>query len=274
MWETSKLFLLPHFIFIPSPGLPQKTCIMRTLILLLFMCYGSIAQQGLGINTTNPQKELHLGSINGTLRIENLNSTNNSFNGGDANGNTLDDDFYPLYVDENGDFHLDLEIVDDATGLDELDDTLLPGSAVSMTDTDADGIVTTTITSFSVTTTRAAILEVKYNVSFDVYEDNVGTIITDNNARRIKTYLNINGQSREYGPATKCYSSGSSNSSVGIMYNNCTAYISIPSSGSWTISLMGAVSSDIRSGGGPGGPSLDTHVQFATGNDKLLMRLH
>jgi len=233
-----------------------------------------LAQQGVGIGTDAPQQALHIGSSTGTVRVESLNSVNNSYNGGDANGNMLVDDFYPLYVDGKGDFRLDLEIEDPGTGLDELDDASLPNSEVTITDADADGIVTTTITTFSVTTTRASILEVKYNLSFDVYEDNVGTLITDDLARRIRSYLTINGQTREYGPATKCYSSGVASSVAQRMYNSSTAYITIPAAGTWTISLLGAVSSDIRSGGGPGGPSLDTHVEFATGDDKILMRLH
>lgn len=245
-----------------------------TMLFFLLVGCTMYAQKGVGIGTDSPMQPLHIASATGTMRVENLDETNNSFNGGDANGNTLKDDFYPLYVDENGDFTLELEIEDSSTGLDELDDSSLPNSEVTITDADADGIVTTTITTFTVTTTRAAILEVKYNLSFDVYEDSAGTLITDDLARRIMTYMTINGQTREYGPATKCYSSGSANSVSNRMYNSCTAYITITGAGSWTISLIGAVSSDIRSGGGPGGPSLDTHVEFATGTDSILMRLH
>ena len=245
-----------------------------TIIMCVGLCFYANAQSGVGIGTPNPQQAVHVASATGTVRIDGMNATNNSYNGGDVNGNMIKDEFYPLYVDENGDLTLELKIEDSTTGVDELDDAALPNSSVTMTDADADGVATTTITTFTVTTTRSAILEVKYNLSFDVYEDNAGTLITDDLARRIFTYLTINGQTREYGPATKCYSSGAASSVSDRMYNNCSAYITIPSAGAWTISLIGGVSSDIRSGGGPGGPALDTHVEFATGTDSILMRLH
>lgn len=246
---------------------------MRNL-LFMFLCSYALAQQGVGIGTTNPQQDLHLASTTGTLRVESLNSINNEFNGGDVNGDMdLTNDTFAVYVDEDGNFTLELKTLYNSEELDELDGSMLPNSSVVLNNADTDGIETTEITSYSITVARASILEVKYNLSFDVYEDNAKTILSDNLARRISTYINITGQTREYGPATKCYSSGSVNSTGQTLYNTCTAYISIPAAGTYDLKLIGAVSSDIRSGGGPGGPSLDTYVEFATGNDSILLRV-
>jgi len=213
-------------------------------------------------------------SPTGTIRLEGLNAANNIYNGGDVDGDLdLTNNTFPLYVDDKGDFTLKLDVLTISEEIDELDDSMLPNSSISLPTGDADGIVTTEITSYPITVNRASILEVKYNLSFDLYLNSTKTIISDNLARRVYTYLTVTGQTREYGPATKNYSSGSTNSTPGIMYTNCTAYISLPSAGTYDLKLMGAVSSDIK-GNGLGTTSQSTYVEFAIGNDSLLLRLY
>ena len=55
---------------------------------------------GVGINETVPEQALHLGSQTGTIRVDGLNATNNSYNGGGV------DKTYPVYADFNGDLTL------------------------------------------------------------------------------------------------------------------------------------------------------------------------
>ena len=248
---------------------------MKVLYLLILVCGGSVfSQQGVGINTDTPLQQLHISSATGTIRVDGLNHINNSYNGGDVNGDTdLTNDVFPLYINDEGSFSLENDVVNISEEIDELDHTTLPTSSVELLSSDNDGIVTTEIANYSITVTRASILEVKYNLSFDVYADNTNAIITDNLARRVYTYLTITGQTREYGPATKTYSSGSANSSPGNLYTNCTAYISIPAAGTYDLKIIGAVSSDTK-GSGPGTISQNTYVEFATGNDSLFLRLH
>lgn len=247
---------------------------MKTLIFLL-VCSSVFAQQGnVGIGTTLAQQKLHLASSSGTIRIDGLNNINNVHNEGDTNGDLdLSNDIYPLYVNEIGNFDLSRTTFHISEEIDELDDTALTTNTIVLLDTDTDGIESTEITSYSITVPRATILEVKYNLSFTIYEDSSKTIISDNLARRVNTYLTITGQTRSYGSTTKNYSSGSINSSPGILYTNCTAYISLPSAGTYNLKLIGAVSSDIKGNGG-GPTSQNTYVEFAVGNDSLFIKLH
>ncbi|MEP0266642.1 hypothetical protein [Dokdonia sp.] len=247
---------------------------MKTLFFLL-VCGSVFSQQGnIGIGTTVPQQKLHIASSSGTIRIDGLNSINNSFNEGDTNGDLdLSNDIFPLYVNNTGTFDLSFTPFHISEEADELDDTTLTTNTILLLDTDTDGIESTEITSYSITVLRATILEVKYNISFAIYNDTSKAIISDNLARRVNTYFTITGQTRIYGSATKNYSSGSINSSPGILYTNCTAYISLPAAGTYDLKLIGAVSSDTKGNGG--GPiSQNTYVEFAIGNDSLFLKLH
>ena len=157
---------------------------MKKTLLLLLLSTGMYAQVGVG--TSTPQEALHIASPTGTMRIESLNETNSEYNGGDVDGDgDLTDDTFPLYVDENGDFTLELVPLYNSEDSDPLDHTGLPNSSVSLLATDADGVVNTEITSYTITVNRQAILEVKYNISFEVYENALENVITDNLARKV-----------------------------------------------------------------------------------------
>jgi len=246
---------------------------MRGLIILLVLstsyCWGQV-----GINTTNPQQALHIAGASGTLRIESLNSTNSNHNGGDVNGDLdLTNDTFPLYIDENGNFTLELKTLEGSEDLDAFDDTVLPTTTATLSTGDPDGLQSVNIKTYSITTTRASILEVKYALSFDVYLNNTLATITDNLSRRIQTHIKVTGQTREYGSGAKNYTSGTANGVTGTFYNSSTAYITLPSAGVYDITFVGIVSSDVKNGG-PGTTSKETYVEFATGNDFIFMRLY
>lgn len=244
--------------------------------LLTFFCliFSPLVCAQVGINTSNPQQELHIAGATGTLRIESLNATNNSFNGGDVDGNgDLTDNTFPLYVDENGDFTLELKTLESSEDFDAFEDTSLPTSTLYLAPGDSDGFASTVIKTYTVTVNSPRYIEVKYALSFDVYLDTSKNQITDNFARRIQTHILVTGNTRNYGSAAKCYTSGSSNSVNSIMFNSNTSYVSLPAAGTYDISFIGAVSSNKRSSGG-GTLSLETYVEFATGNDFVFMRLH
>jgi len=249
---------------------------MKSYYLSLFFTSIVFSQPGVGIGTTNPQQKLHIASSTGTMRVESLNDVNNTYNGGDVNGDSdLTNDTYPLYVDGDGVMTLEFTPLYNSEYSDALDHTLLPTSDVTLLANDGDGVATENLFTYTVTVNRAAILEVKYNLSFEVYQDAFGTKITDYLSRRISTYFKIDGlpTNRKYGPASKCYANKSTNGTVGTMYNVCTAYMFIPSAGTFDISFYGEVSSGVKAGG-PGFNSDPAHVKFAVGNDTLLFRLH
>lgn len=228
----------------------------------------------MGINTETPQRALHIAGATGTLRIESLNHVNNSYNGGDTEEDgDLTNNIFPLYVDENGDFTLELKVPINSEDTDAFDDINLPTSSVILTANDTDGIAITTIKSYSITASRPSILAVTYGISFDIYLNTSKVAISDNMARRAQTYINVDQRSRKYAPATKAYSSGYATSVKGSFYNSCTAYINLPTAGIYTIKFMGLVDSGIKSGG-PGTISKATYVEFATGDDFVFMRLY
>jgi len=246
---------------------------MRGSIFFIFL-FSQICWAQVGINTTNPQQALDIAGTTGTLRVESLNSTNNSYNGGDVNGDLdFTNDTFPLYIDENGNFTLELKTIEGSEDLDAFDDTTLPTTTANLTTGDADGEVSVNIKTYTITTSRASMLEVKYALSFDVYLNSGYTTITDNLSRRIQTHIIVTGQTREYGAGAKNYTSGSSNSVTGTFYNSSTAYITLPSAGTYDVTFVGTVSSDIKSGG-PGTTSKETYVEFATANDFVFMRLY
>jgi len=244
------------------------------MCLLSLLCGGASVIGQVGINTTNPQQSLHIAGATGTLRVESLNASNNSYNGGDANGDfDLTNDTYPLYVDENGDFTLELKTPINSDDIDALNDASLPNSSVYLDPNDSNGLEGTTIASYNITVNRASILEVRYSISFDVYKNASKSLITDNLARRIVNLVSVTGATRVYGRSSKCYTNGTVNGVSERMYNSATTYMTLPSAGTYTINLRGFVGSNTKGGGG-GTTSKETYVEFATGNDFVFMRLH
>ena len=237
-----------------------------TLLTIWFVSSVAFCQvQGVGINEDNPQQALHLGSSNGTIRIDGLNSSNSIYNGGGT-------ETYPLYVDGNGNLTLEFKPLYNSNGSDALDHAFLPGSTVTLLAGDSDGIQVGELFNFTIAVNRASILEVKYNVSMDVFLNPGETVISDRRARRINTYFQVNGMGRKYGHAGKCYTGGTTDSETGKLFNTSTSYISLPAAGSYVIRFYGEVSSGIT--GNTANTGLATCVKFARGNDSLLFRLH
>ncbi len=234
-----------------------------TLLLFSFFVFSN--GQNVGINETTPQQALHLGSSTGTIRIEGLNDANSTFNGG---GSIT----YPLYADGNGNLTLEFKPLYNSNGSDALDHATLPGSTVTLPAGDNDGQIVGELFNFTIAVNRASILEVKYNVSMDVFSNPAELVISDRRARRVNTYFQVNGTGRKYGQAGKCYTSGTLDGETGKLFNTSTSYISLPAAGSYVIRFYGEVSSGIT--GNTANTGLATCVKFARGNDSLLFRLH
>lgn len=254
---------------------------MKGLVIFIMLVTSCLHAQ-VGINTTDPQQTLHIGYENGWLptigrmRVESLNKNNNTLNGGDMNGDgNPANDFYPLYVDENGDFTLEFKPMFNSGDMDALNDTDLPTSAVYLPSTDANGEESTEIVSYTFTVNRPTILEVKYNMSFDVYFNPAKDKITDDLNRCVTNWLKVSGTSRKYGICGNNYTSGSVNSVTGTLHNSSTAYISLPSANTYVITLVGQVRANQKAGGNiPGDETESTYVEFATGHDFIFFRMH
>jgi hypothetical protein len=247
----------------------KKAC----YILAIFFFQNMFSQVGVG--TTNPQQKLHIASPTGTLRVESLNYLNNSYNGGDSdNDGDYTNNTYPLFVDDNGDFTLQFVPIINSGNVDAFDNAVLPNSSMTLLVNDTDGEMNQIIDSYTVVVNRPSVLELKYNISYNVYLNPGLTIINDGMARRVDTFVTVTGQTRRYGATSRCYSSTSFNSFTGPYYSSSTTFITLPSAGSYDINIHGGISTDISSATGNPDPALATHVEFATENDFIFARLH
>ncbi|MFN7043898.1 MAG: hypothetical protein ACK4M1_01780 [Flavobacterium sp.] len=254
------------------------------LVTLLFYTFFGFSQvQGVGINKDNPQQALHLGSQTGTIRVDGLNSTNNTYNGGGV------DQTYPVYVDHNGDLTLKVSAFQNSDGADAYTTAALNGTVeITAAQSPNDGYETVEITSYTFTVGRITILEMKYSLSIEVFRNNTLTLVKDQHARNITNFFTIDTPTasltettRRYAPSSKCYmnfnnptvhpsgalnpNAGAPNASPGYIYNSGTSYI-VLTPGTHTLRFYGTVSSGIT--------NQPTFVRFAGGPDSIFLRLY
>ncbi|MCW1146835.1 hypothetical protein [Flavobacterium lacisediminis] len=244
-------------------------------LIVFFIGVNSKAQvSGVGINEDTPQQALHLGSQTGTIRVDGLNSTNNTFNGGGV------DQTYPVYVDHNGDLTLKTEAYDNSDGDDAFSTAAINGTLTILAgDVPNDGYETTQITSYVFTLTRPTIVEIKYSLSIEVFQNNLFTIIKDPYARNITNFFTLNtpvllGTTRRYGASSKCYfnrndaatnPAAAPDGATGYIYNSGTTYIPLPA-GVHTLRFYGTACS--------GSANRPTFVRFAGGPDSIFIKLY
>lgn len=227
-----------------------------------------------GIGTSYPEQKLHLDNSVGTLRVESLDKNNNEYNG----GNIDDQATYPLYVDSNGILTLTPVALENSNGYDAIDDAEIPQSTIRLPPSDSDGKIEGTFFTYSITVPRDAILEIKYSISFEVYQTDLPspTKIRDGAARRISTYYTLDNLPRKYGQASKCYLNNNQMNptpytatdilgAAGQLYNSSTIYVKL-TPGPHTINFKAEVSSNL--------PSMATLVKFAVDTDSVFMRLY
>ena len=247
------------------------------IILLIFFFIGinSNAQvSGVGINEDNPQQALHLGSQTGTIRVDGLNSTNNTFNGGGV------DQTYPVYVDHNGDLTLKVSAFQNSDGSDAYTTAAINGTVtITTAQLPNDGYETVEMTSYTFTVARNTTLEIKYSLSIEVFQDNLLTIIKDPYARNITNFFTLDTPvlaptTRRYAPSSRCYFNRNDaatnpaalpDAATGYIYNSGTTYMFL-TPGTHTIRFYGTVCS--------GSANRSTFVRFAGGPDSIFMRLY
>lgn len=232
----------------------------------MIVSYSTYSQtQGVGINETAPQQTLHLGSANSTIRVEGLDETNNTYNLGATNT-------YPLYVDNNGSLTLRNSASFNSNGSDLIDDGNIINSTIVIPAGDNDGIESAEIYNFVITVDRPSLVLVKYNISFEVFEDKLENKLTDNLARRVNTYFNLNNGSRKYSHASKCFTSSHKDDVAGILYNMSSSYIVIPAAGTYTISMHAEVSSGLTNNTANTGRA--TCLIVGRGQDSLMYKVN
>ena len=260
---SRRLFCLPSLLVIIAMNIP-------------ILCLGQV-----GINTTDPQEKLHIAGTTGTMRVESL-SHINPFNGGDVdNDGDMDDNTVPLYVDENGDFTLELQVLENSGS----EDYIIPvlNQTVTLTASNTSGCVDKLIETYVFPPiSRPTLLQVKYNISHKIFLDNQQASLADGLARRVDNFIRVTPDpdptdgilDREYGPSSRTYTSASANSAQGPFFNGHTTYIKLlppeNSTETYTLEIWGRVCSNLNSSGG----SLQTKVFFTNDTDFLFLKLH
>jgi hypothetical protein len=198
----------------------------------------------------------------------------------------MDDNTVPLYVDENGDFILQLQVLENSGSEDWIVPTFT--SVVSLETSNSTGCVDALIEDFVITgISRATLLQVKYNISHEIFDvANFQKVsLSDGLARRVDNFIRVtpdpdptdNFPDREYGPSSRTYTSASLNSVRGPFYNGHTTYIKlIPANNTtqdYTVEIWGRLCSNLNNGANGGG-SLVTKLSFAVDFDFLFLKLH
>lgn len=144
-----------------------------TLLTIIFFFNSGFLISQVGINTNNPIDDLHLGSTSSTIRLEGLNSTNNSANDGLTDKR--------VYVDNNG----TLLIKDDAPELaiSELGNLTVPTSITVTTNSGSKTSATLTTGNFTVNGNHWINLIV--NIGAKTIRNNTGGEINDSKAKII-----------------------------------------------------------------------------------------
>lgn len=154
----------------------------------------SLIGQNVGINTTNPQEELHIAGTTSTIRVEGLDETNNINNLGQNSTSKV-------YVNEFGDLVLgemtdNVQLIFDSENY--LQDVANPTSLILQTG-EGDGFsqagIPTLGLAASFTLTAPAVVEINYSVSWTVGKNfNPSQKIDDYRARTVQTgvYFRLN----------------------------------------------------------------------------------
>lgn len=241
--------------------LPIFLCVITSPV-----CFAQVS--GVGINEMTPEQVLHLGGSSGTIRVEGLDESNNNYNHGATNT-------YPLYVDYQGDMTLYNETLYNNNGNDPFTNANINNANAIILNGDADGIDAIQIYSFTITVNRPSLLLIKYNLSFEVFENVAEKTITDKKARRINTFFRLNGSTRKYCHVSKSYTGGDpefGQNVTGMFYNMSSSYMIIPSAGTHTIEVFGEISSGLKADNPNTG--LATCVKFGRGQDTLMYKLY
>lgn len=206
---------------------------MKNSIILSLLCFtiASASWAQVGIGTTNPQEDLHIAGSGSTVRIDGLNSTNNSKNlGGSSKYNVL--------VDADGNLSLG-----DLTG--EISSQSYVSAPVTVQTTPNSGLNSAELYKKDFTLTQRALVIVTYYISMDFSSYDGTATIDDGRAKVAHNYFYFGDgttadTSKAYGMTSSVYSNSNCDTATGFIYNSRSTTIPLEP-GTYSVHLNGAV---------------------------------
>ncbi len=207
---------------------------MKKIITLCLVYIATVSTgwaQAVGIGTSNPQALLHVAGENGTIRLEGLNSTNNSKNKGG-------DDLYNVVVDSDGNLSLsDLsgELFSDAT---------LSSPVVLQTALDSD-VNSNELYTKTFTLTQKAYVIITYYMSIEFESYDGSAKIVDGRTKIAHNYWYLgDGENpdttKKYGMNSTVYSNETCDTASGYIFNSRSVTMPL-AAGTYSIHLNGEV---------------------------------
>jgi hypothetical protein len=200
------------------------------LIAFFFSCF-FVGSAQVGIGTVNPEKELHVAGSGSTIRIDGLNSANNSNNLGGTS-------MYNVMVDGAGDLKLG-----------NMSGEISSGSNIStpvvVQTTASSGLNSAELYKKNFTLTQRALVVITYYVALDFSSYDGTAKIDDGRAKVAHNYFYLgNGftadTSKSYGMTSVVYSNVNCDTATGFIYNSRSTTMSLDP-GTYSVHLQGAV---------------------------------
>ena len=199
------------------------------IILCSFAAFAVNAQVGIG--TSSPQEALHIAGATSSIRVDGLNSGNNSKN----NGGTS---VYNVVVDANGALGL-------ANQSGELSSDSNIATAIDIQTTAMSGLNSAELYKKNFTIPQRALVVITYYVALDFSSYNGLTKIDDGRAKVAHNYFYLGDgttadTTKSYGMTSVAYSNVNCDAATGYMYNSRSMTIALDP-GTYSVHLQGAV---------------------------------